>query len=164
MESFITFTPPQLPPIMSPELLSKHITETYPELDAQDAHLGEVLSALRTFNFTCDEYQARNAHYQDWMQWYKENPSQKDKVVAFAIEHNVCFGLSRTALEMLDSAVGRLIETWGDRKGMSAIRGILTAVEQDAQNLARNLQALQSSRGPTGQPQILPQKRPASNS
>lgn len=163
MESFLTFSPPQAPPMTSAAQLAAHVSEKYPELGSRDAHLSDLVAALGACEFASREYQARNAHYAEWMQWYKENPTQKDVVIAFAVEHNVYFDAIRGALLMLDAAVGRLIEAWGDRSDLTAIRTVLRNVENEAQRLADNLKALQSSSNPTGRPQILPQKRPSSN-
>jgi len=164
MASDLTFTPPRPPPMMLGDELSKFIVGIYPELSGQDnTHLRDLVAAMDAYQFTCREYQARNAHFAEWMTWYKENPTQKDKLVAFATEHNVCFASARSALQMLDKAIGRLIEEWGDRQNLSSIRAVFATVDKDAQKLAENLKALQSLSDPAGQPQILPQKRPVSS-
>lgn len=164
METFITFIPPQLPQLMTAAQFASFLVDSYPELEeAEDTHLRELTAAMDAYEFACQEYQARNAHYAEWMKWYQENPSQKDKVVAFGIEHHVCFSSTRSALQLLDRAVVRLIEAWGDRNSVSAIHTILLNVEEEARKLAENLRLLQSAPGPSGQPQILPQKRSSSN-
>lgn len=160
MESILSFTPPQLPPMMTGAQFSQYVSQLYPELAQEDDHLRDLSAAMDAYGFACREYQARNSHFGEWMEWYKMNPTEKNKVVAFAIEHNVCFSSARSALQMLDAAVARLVEAWGDRNNLSSIRTVLANVDSESKKLAGNLQALQAAAAPGGQPQILPQKRP----
>lgn len=159
MDSFIDFKPPQLPHFMTGAQLSNYVGGLYPELLPNDALVGDLTAAMDAYNFAKGEYQARNSHFGEWMDWYKKNPTQKDRVVAFATEHNVCFSSAGSALQMIEKAIGRLIEAWGDRNDLSSIRTIVANVETDKKNLADNLQAILSAFGPGGQPQIRPQKR-----
>ena len=162
MQPFLTFTPPQLPQMMSGAQQSEFVRGLYPELPVQDAHLRDLSAAMDAYEFTRREYQARNAHYGEWMQWYRNNPAQKHKVVAFATEHSVCFGLARTALQMIAGAMGRLIEAWGDRENLSSISAVVANGERDAKQLAENLESIVSAPGPSSQSQLLPQKRTVS--
>lgn len=161
MDSFIDFKPPQLPPMMTGAQLSKHVGAFYPELPPHDDRLRDLAAAMDAYSFARGEYEARNSRFAEWMVWYKKNPTQKDKVVAFVTEHNIYFGAGRSALQMLDKAVARLVETLGDRNNLSSIRSLLASVDSDKKKLADNLQALQSASSPSGLPQIRPQKRAA---
>lgn len=116
---------------------------------------------------SCGEYEGRNAHYRDWINWYKENPGGAEQLVAFATEHSGWFSASRDWLEKIDAALSR----WEQLSGISGIRDgirpILEAVSADAPRLGQNLEVLKASAS-SGQhtkegaqvPQILPQKRP----
>ena len=165
MSTMFDFVPPTLPQLASGAQFLANMAEEDPELQSHEEALQAIATALDDYDRARNEYDARNAHYIEWLNWYQQNPGGKAQIVEFADSHNTWFSSSRESLQEVAEAMARWEQASG-REGMrEEIQQIVEQATTDAQRLGQNAEAIRSSSftaaqaEATKEPAIRPQKR-----
>ena len=165
MTMTLIFVPQPLQPLISGQQLSTYVLHAYPATKVDDPALRDLALAMDEYHGARTEYEARNAHYGEWIQWLNQNPTGKDSLVSFATDHQTWLGTAKMALEKINAAV-RLNKPLSADQGLRrAIREALAQMDAEAHRLEQNLIAIRSAEEPGGaedkpSSRIPPQKRP----
>jgi hypothetical protein len=142
------FRPPELPLMMSGEQLLMYIPSLYPDVQLPDPQLLELSHAMDNYNRGRRAYEGLSAVFGEWLQWYKQYPKEKETLVAFLTEHHASFCSCQETLILINTAVGRWLQKWGERGNLGEIRSIVAKVDDDSSQLARHLEMMQSPGSP----------------